>query len=233
MIYFIQQGDDGPIKIGRTENLPQRMRELQVGNPELLRLLGVIPEEAELQALFGNLRVRGEWFKPESQILDFIQAYTMTPDKFDLEMMPDEAEHHQVSFTAEPPEPLERFQTLFVSLPAVDTITSARPKDGKDSELTPTRLRIDEFCEVLSIGAVHGLGFRQICGLLQCTGRKISQWYHWVELVHPLVVAGIYNRESGEVHPDFVNGHGLLDPPRLDPIKVLDALGLEKYKNLL
>jgi hypothetical protein len=81
VIYFIQAGDDGPIKIGSSENIPRRIAGLQVGNPAELHVLGVFPEEYELHTHFADIHIRGEWLKPEPQLLDFIKQYTCeTPD---------------------------------------------------------------------------------------------------------------------------------------------------------
>ena len=79
MIYFIQCGHDGPIKIGHTNSdLGGRLSMLQVGCPWPLRVIGTMPgtmiEEAQLQRSFGHLHMRGEWYHPASQLLLFIEA---------------------------------------------------------------------------------------------------------------------------------------------------------------
>lgn len=72
MIYFIQAGEDGPIKIGYTlgtANFKHRFRMLQTGNHEKLRLRALVeggPEiEICLHQRFEHHRYRGEWFNPE------------------------------------------------------------------------------------------------------------------------------------------------------------------------
>lgn len=68
IIYFIQSGDDGPIKIGRCKSglAEKRLADLQIGNPVELSLLGTIigdrTTEMSLHGRFARLRVRGEWF---------------------------------------------------------------------------------------------------------------------------------------------------------------------------
>jgi hypothetical protein len=66
-VYFIRSGEDGPVKIGIAEEPRSRMRDLQVGNPvELLmirEITGGAPEESWLHRHYGDLRLRGEWFK--------------------------------------------------------------------------------------------------------------------------------------------------------------------------
>lgn len=75
-VYFIQMGEDGPIKIGRADRPSSRLRELQTGNPHKLRLIGKFkaPRDAEplLHSLFPHHRLEGEWFKPDSEILSLV-----------------------------------------------------------------------------------------------------------------------------------------------------------------
>lgn len=70
MVYFVQEGDDGPIKIGVANDPFARLRECQVGNPRELNLLGVYvggyPEERMLHRRFAAGRIRGEWFRPDT-----------------------------------------------------------------------------------------------------------------------------------------------------------------------
>ena len=77
MIYFIQAGDSGPIKIGRAGSIPTRIASLQVGNPAELKLLGVLPEEKDLHYDFADLALRGEWFSPGDRLLQFIKRYAL------------------------------------------------------------------------------------------------------------------------------------------------------------
>jgi hypothetical protein len=76
MIYFVQCGKGGPIKIGHSTNPRKRLRQLQNGSPYELRLLGVLAgnleKEAELHKQFSEWRLREEWFIPVSQLLNFI-----------------------------------------------------------------------------------------------------------------------------------------------------------------
>lgn len=83
-VYFIQAGGpEGPVKIGTTVGNPVlRMRKLQNGNAETLRLLVVIPGgRAEEQALldrFHALSVRGEWLRADPWLLGFVEALRQT-----------------------------------------------------------------------------------------------------------------------------------------------------------
>jgi len=60
--YFIQDGNDGPIKIGRAKDPESRCRELQTASPRTLVLLGKMKGNHEpiLHERFASLRVRGE-----------------------------------------------------------------------------------------------------------------------------------------------------------------------------
>jgi hypothetical protein len=77
-VYFIQSGNDGPIKIGTSMNIPVRLAHLRADNPYALYLLGTIPggslmEEA-LHRRFASDRIHNEWFAPTAALLDFIAA---------------------------------------------------------------------------------------------------------------------------------------------------------------
>lgn len=75
-VYFIQSGDCGPIKIGIAEDAKTRMRQMQTGCPDPLRLLGTLPggagREAALHRHLSAHRVRGEWFSPTAEVLAFV-----------------------------------------------------------------------------------------------------------------------------------------------------------------
>jgi hypothetical protein len=65
-VYFIQQGEHGPVKIGRSNRPERRIGNLQTGNPDELSLRHVIPgnkdTERHLHARFKPWLIRGEWF---------------------------------------------------------------------------------------------------------------------------------------------------------------------------
>ena len=76
LVYFIQRGAFGPIKIGTAADPAARLRALQTGSDEPLRLLGSMdggrPMEASLHRRFGRARLSGEWFSPSTDLLGFI-----------------------------------------------------------------------------------------------------------------------------------------------------------------
>jgi hypothetical protein len=76
MIYFIQAGDDGPIKIGFSGDPGARQKDLQKAHYEDLRIIGVINGtrelESELHIRFRMFLIRGEWFEPVPEITAFV-----------------------------------------------------------------------------------------------------------------------------------------------------------------
>ncbi len=74
-VYLIQCGKNGPIKIGVSEDPAARLAMLQTATPEPLRLVCIIPQgivsEGLLHGQFAALRIRGEWFRAEGELLEF------------------------------------------------------------------------------------------------------------------------------------------------------------------
>ncbi|WP_424140409.1 GIY-YIG nuclease family protein [Roseomonas chloroacetimidivorans] len=72
-VYFIQAGENGPVKIGTTESILRRIALIQNGQAEPVRLLhlfeGGREEEQALHRRFREYRLRGEWFRPASEII--------------------------------------------------------------------------------------------------------------------------------------------------------------------
>lgn len=77
-IYFIQAGEDGPIKIGIATNIEARLSSLQVGSPTPLHLIAHTPgtkdEEEDLHQRLTPYRIRGEWFRPHADVLAEVDA---------------------------------------------------------------------------------------------------------------------------------------------------------------
>lgn len=80
VVYFLQRGEDGPIKIGVSLNLKRRISELQTTSSEPLRLLGTVRGgydlESNLHYELDEHRVHGEWFKPSAQVLAVVARET-------------------------------------------------------------------------------------------------------------------------------------------------------------
>jgi hypothetical protein len=76
VVYFVQSGEGGPIKIGWAADFAARLAVMQTGNPVELVVLATVPgsraAERELHARFASLRIRREWFRPEAELLQYI-----------------------------------------------------------------------------------------------------------------------------------------------------------------
>jgi hypothetical protein len=82
--YFIQGIDGGPIKIGKTKNLAERMWTMQTHHPVELICIGMLggDREKEMHSKFAAFRRgRTEWFEPQPELIDFIWDETVTARK--------------------------------------------------------------------------------------------------------------------------------------------------------
>lgn len=77
-IYFIQQGNDGPIKIGISWEIKKRLRDISVSSPFNPMVLALIPgnreKEKQLHRKFKKEHLRGEWFKASDRLMEFIRT---------------------------------------------------------------------------------------------------------------------------------------------------------------
>lgn len=75
VIYFVQAGENGPIKIGYCRDLKARLHGIQTGCPERLSVLGVMggtrDTETEFHQRFAKHIRHGEWFNPAEEIIEF------------------------------------------------------------------------------------------------------------------------------------------------------------------
>ncbi|MFL6210227.1 MAG: GIY-YIG nuclease family protein [Pyrinomonadaceae bacterium] len=78
MIYFVQSGINGPIKIGYAIEPWKRIKQLQTGNHEMLAFLKAIPgdkkRETEIHKLLSPHKKQGEWYHPTNEVLEFIKT---------------------------------------------------------------------------------------------------------------------------------------------------------------
>lgn len=77
MIYFAQGAEGGPIKIGYSEDVDARIRQLEAHYGQLLVLLATMPGdqqvERQIHERFAELRFgRTEQFRPGADLMDFI-----------------------------------------------------------------------------------------------------------------------------------------------------------------
>ena len=73
VVYFVRSGDS--IKIGSASDFKRRSSSLQTASPEPLNVLAIVPglDEYKIHQRFAHLRIRGEWFRAEPELLEFIQ----------------------------------------------------------------------------------------------------------------------------------------------------------------
>lgn len=91
-VYLLEAGTGGPVKIGHTRMLKERMEKLQTGNPVELKLIGFFyggaREERALHARYAAWRLRGEWFLiPAPELRDLVL-------EFSERRVSDEADEH-------------------------------------------------------------------------------------------------------------------------------------------
>lgn len=76
-VYFIQAGDNGPIKIGFGKNPEARRTGHQTSNHAQLRIVGLLPGdqgvESDLHDFYAREHIRGEWFEPSFRMLAFLE----------------------------------------------------------------------------------------------------------------------------------------------------------------
>jgi len=77
-VYFIRAGEspEGAIKIGTSERVEARLSNLQTSCPDKLYLLATTPgnaaTEARIHRAFADQHIRGEWFRPSTDMLFLI-----------------------------------------------------------------------------------------------------------------------------------------------------------------
>lgn len=81
VVYFIQAQSEyymGPIKIGHTKKLRQRFVAMQMFNFHDLHVLKLLSggrqEETDLHHKFAKDRIKGEWFRPSPELLEYINS---------------------------------------------------------------------------------------------------------------------------------------------------------------
>jgi len=76
-IYFVQGEFGGGIKIGYSKAPESRLKQLQTSYPDTLKILVLVPGSNKLEKdyhkEFENIKLNGEWFKPEKELLDVIE----------------------------------------------------------------------------------------------------------------------------------------------------------------
>jgi hypothetical protein len=82
-VYFVQAAS-GPVKIGWTKDIRERLKMLQANNFDTLTCLGAAEgsttDEAQFHRRFGKHLIRGEWFQPAPEILEAARSVRQRPD---------------------------------------------------------------------------------------------------------------------------------------------------------
>lgn len=77
-VYFVRNTENGCIKIGMSGAPMSRLRQLQTASPHKLELMGIIEggpdEERRLHDRFAGLRMEGEWFRGDPEMVDGIRG---------------------------------------------------------------------------------------------------------------------------------------------------------------
>jgi hypothetical protein len=86
-VYFIRARHMNQIKIGFSEDVHNRLGDLQVGNADMLELVAVIPQEYRglekaLHKRFSHLCTHGEWHEPAPDLIDYIKTHANVLRKF-------------------------------------------------------------------------------------------------------------------------------------------------------
>jgi len=98
VVYFVRAGERGPIKAGVSSRFAERLPSLQGANADKLNILGVIPcvsrsdafsLEYALKQRFAALQINGEWFRPEPELLTYIEVNAVDLDAVDNEPVAD------------------------------------------------------------------------------------------------------------------------------------------------
>jgi hypothetical protein len=82
VVYFVQAGKAGPIKIGSSCDVERRLKSMQSHNHRKLRLIGQFKSvgyfsERDTHRRFAAARIRGEWFRPSDEMHEFINAISV------------------------------------------------------------------------------------------------------------------------------------------------------------
>jgi hypothetical protein len=86
-LYIISEGEDGPVKIGRSRNPGARLCELQTGNARFLRVAAcyelthdeACDAERSLHEQLSDHAMNGEWFRLSEQFMaDYMPAFFLS-----------------------------------------------------------------------------------------------------------------------------------------------------------
>ncbi len=77
-VYFLRSENEGEIKIGYAVDVEKRVKQLQTGHPQKLKVMATLKGDMELEKdihdKFYKHRLNGEWFEPHPDLLAFIST---------------------------------------------------------------------------------------------------------------------------------------------------------------
>ncbi len=89
-VYFIQPGKRQLVKIGVAHRPKDRLKELQTGSPDAIRVIGELPGgmpvERALHRCLGWYRERGEWFRMSAPIFKILELAKLPPSAWEGEV---------------------------------------------------------------------------------------------------------------------------------------------------
>jgi len=84
-VYFARAGRGNRVKIGTTSSVTSRMRALSHPLVGKLRVIGVVPGgyevEARMHQRFAEYRIKGEWFRLEDELAEFVAGLRKSKQK--------------------------------------------------------------------------------------------------------------------------------------------------------
>lgn len=78
MVYFIKLEETSFVRIGFTNDLEGRVRNLKSSNPHKIRVIGTCEGERQMESYyhsaFKNLHVHGDWFREGPELKKFLES---------------------------------------------------------------------------------------------------------------------------------------------------------------
>lgn len=154
--YIIQAGPTGPVKIGRADDPNARLATLQTGQPEELRIIRIVdtPYECEgaFHARFADLRIRGEWFRFDSEMMTFVPPAPAAEALSDIVSRAREESRTEVAELVETIWHSYRWKTRREIAKQVATLLKI--KRSRASNLVQGRSRVIEYHEMIGLRAL-------------------------------------------------------------------------------
>ena len=76
-VYAIRMGASGPIKIGYSKDPVSRLKQMQTGCAEKLKIIGTMPggklEEKNIHMALSSEKLSGEWFNNSTSVISFLE----------------------------------------------------------------------------------------------------------------------------------------------------------------